>query len=530
MIFSRASFLGARTRFYGVTAISLVVFLGVVVINAWVVDDAYITFRTVDNFVHGHGLTWNVAERVQAYTHPLWMFLLSAAYFFTHEAFFTSIVLSATICAFTFVVASARTGRGTDEAPWKPVLLALSLLASKAVMDFTTSGMENALSFLIAAVFFYRFLREQPDETEVPSMFFLASLAFVNRQDTLIIYTPALVCLIRYSISGKGKRSLLKVLVFSFPAIAWLIFSILYYGFPFPNPAYAKVLGNAYPLSWKIQRGVDYLLNSVTWDAASWAVLAGAVVLTLRRISWRATAALLGILLYIGFVVVVGASTTHMSGRFFALPLFLGIFLFVRHVRSLRTGSIAALLLIGYLLWSPISSVKFGTSFYHPCPQNESFIDAKWYVLNEGAALLNWSPGRSMPGHVWYRYGELLRDKKVRFHFGGAFNGEAIGYAGYAAGPEVYILDYVGLTDPLLARMPATRPDSLGGWKSGHFRRQIPKGYRKSLQFNANLVQDPELHEYYDKIRDVTRGPLFSAKRLATIVRFNLGRYDALIQ
>ncbi len=38
---------------------------------AWVSDDAYITFRTVDNFVHGHGLRWNTGERVQAYTNPL---------------------------------------------------------------------------------------------------------------------------------------------------------------------------------------------------------------------------------------------------------------------------------------------------------------------------------------------------------------------------------------------------------------------------------------------------------------------------
>lgn len=45
--------------------IGLIIILGVVVLrNAWVGDDAYISFRTVDNFVNGYGLTWNVAERV----------------------------------------------------------------------------------------------------------------------------------------------------------------------------------------------------------------------------------------------------------------------------------------------------------------------------------------------------------------------------------------------------------------------------------------------------------------------------------
>jgi len=32
------------------------IFVVVLVRTAWVCDDAYITFRTVDNFVHGHGL------------------------------------------------------------------------------------------------------------------------------------------------------------------------------------------------------------------------------------------------------------------------------------------------------------------------------------------------------------------------------------------------------------------------------------------------------------------------------------------
>ena len=53
----------------------LALFTYVFIVNAWVGDDAYITFRTVDNFVNGYGLTWNTSERVQAYTHPLWMFL-----------------------------------------------------------------------------------------------------------------------------------------------------------------------------------------------------------------------------------------------------------------------------------------------------------------------------------------------------------------------------------------------------------------------------------------------------------------------
>ena len=66
----------------------------ILVRTAWVGDDAYFTFRTIDNFVHGLGLRWNAAERVQAYTHPLWMLVLTPFYWLTGEPFFTTIAVS----------------------------------------------------------------------------------------------------------------------------------------------------------------------------------------------------------------------------------------------------------------------------------------------------------------------------------------------------------------------------------------------------------------------------------------------------
>lgn len=39
---------------------------GLVVWRAWVCDDAYISFRVVDNALHGYGLRWNVDERLRA--------------------------------------------------------------------------------------------------------------------------------------------------------------------------------------------------------------------------------------------------------------------------------------------------------------------------------------------------------------------------------------------------------------------------------------------------------------------------------
>ena len=44
--------------------------------TAWVSEDAFITFRAVDQLLAGHGPVWNLGERVQVYTHPLWYGLL----------------------------------------------------------------------------------------------------------------------------------------------------------------------------------------------------------------------------------------------------------------------------------------------------------------------------------------------------------------------------------------------------------------------------------------------------------------------
>lgn len=55
----------------------MALFLLELIRTAWISDDAAITLKTVLNFLYGHGPTFNIDERVQAYTHPLWFFLIS---------------------------------------------------------------------------------------------------------------------------------------------------------------------------------------------------------------------------------------------------------------------------------------------------------------------------------------------------------------------------------------------------------------------------------------------------------------------
>lgn len=87
---------------------------GLVVLGCgWLCDDAYIVYRVADNAVNGYGLRWNVIERVQAYTCPLWTLLFTAVYWVTREAYFTGVAVCVAVSlgAFWAVVGRGEIGR-----------------------------------------------------------------------------------------------------------------------------------------------------------------------------------------------------------------------------------------------------------------------------------------------------------------------------------------------------------------------------------------------------------------------------------
>src|SRR4029450_2783478 len=138
-----------RSTLFASIALAAPLFLyGVVLVRtAWLSDDAYITFRTIDNFVNGYGLRWNVAERVQAYTHPLWMLLLSAVYVWTRQMYLTAIVVSMVLS----LAAVALLGWYYWRRHVDPLLLSTGLgilVLSRAFVDYSTSGLENPLTNL----------------------------------------------------------------------------------------------------------------------------------------------------------------------------------------------------------------------------------------------------------------------------------------------------------------------------------------------------------------------------------------------
>jgi arabinofuranosyltransferase len=98
-----------------------------------------------------------------------------------------------------------------------------------------------------------------------------------------------------------------------------------------------------------------------------------------------------------------------------------------------------------------------------------------------------------------------------------------IGFYGYYAGPGIYVIDVMALSDPFLARLPIKTPRDPRSWRIGHFERELPPGYRETISGGRNVIVDPALARLYDDLRLITTGPLFTRERWGAIWRLNLG-------
>lgn len=489
--------------------------------RAWVCDDAYITFRTVDNLVNGYGPVWNTDERVQTFTNPLWMLIISAFYTLTGEPYLTGIILSLVLTLLTAMVLALRVAPTREGA-----LIGLLVLAfSNAFIDYTTSGLENPLTHLLLAAFVAVYLdRKHP--LRVGLLSFIAASGGLNRLDTLLLYLPALTAAFLMDARERGMaRAALTVVWGQIPLLAWLTFATFYYGSILPNTALAK-LGTGIPPWALIRQGIAYLDNSLKNDPLTLtAVIAGMVLACVssnRRPIWLAA----GIGLYLLYLLRIGGD--FAAGRFLTAPLLgaaalIAQFDWPRWPHYVRGGGVALTVLIGLLAPHPTFLTAYGD---YNNPSWMVFIDRygiaderMWYYPQ--TAL--WQEGHisTAPDHLWRYDGERLRRAGHAVVIT-----DSIGMLGYYAGPHVHLVDRWALADPLLARLPAFRQVR---WRIGHFDRVIPPGYLETLEQGDNQIADQRLALYYEKLRVITRGPLFDTARLREIWRLNTGQYDHLI-
>jgi len=491
-----------------------VIFAAVFLANAWVGDDAYITFRVSENLINGYGPRWNVDERVQVFTNPLWMFTMAAAAWITGDFFYTSVVVSFLFCITMLAFIWRWLGRTADG--W--LVLAL-LISSKSFIDYSSSGLENPLTYFLLAAFAVRVLGAREDVAQPPAverlpvLLLIASLAFVNRADVVLLYVPTLLWLFWRRLRGLTWREARGLLLASSPAWGWLLFAIVYYGFPFPNTYYAKAQsGMPDWLQWR--QGFAYLVSSLRFDVITLGTIAAAAGVAWVVGGTRARLLALGACLYVFYTVRVGGD--FMAGRFFSAPFLLSALMLGYAPKKRLTALAATALIAGWNVMNPLAPAK-------STPNLE--MGWNWRLQNgvkddRGATIAGSSPlvfeiFRRLPDNAMAREARTFQasPERVMVH-------PWIGEIGFWSGPSKYIIDPNALSDPLLSRLPIPPSFYFEFWVS-HFTRELPAGYVESRKAGRNLIEDPLIHGYFDKILNVTTGPILSMSRVRDIFALN---------
>lgn len=498
---------------------SIFIFAAVIIRRAWVCDDAYITFRTVDNFVNGYGLKWNILERVQSYTHPLWLFLFSGVYFFTREAYYTSIILSIILSLAALILLYGFISKSAISALFGVLVLTLS----NAYVDYATSGLENPLTHLLLVIFWIIYFRSKPTEKHLFTLSLVASLAGFNRLDILLLLAPALLY---QFLQLRTWKAFFTILAGQFPLILWLCFSLLYYGFAFPNTAYAK-LNTAIPSIELLRQGLHYVQFTLRYDLITvFMITLGLLAGSFSRDNRNYPVAI-GMLFYFIYLLRIGGD--FMGGRFFTAILLCAVVLIVRVDFLKLKPQIVTFFFIGVILLgitAPLPtyrllSLEIQQNPDRPIIDPHGIADERQsYFLNTG--LIYALRGVEIPNHYNVREGTIAREEGVF----SVHQPWSIGFFGYYAGPNVYVVDGNALADPLLARLPAVYTKN---WRIGHFYRAFPAGYFKTLETGQDHFNDRDLAEYYEKLSLITQGDIFLPQRFATIWKMNTGQYDHLV-
>ncbi len=213
--------------------------------NVW--EDYYITFRASKNLAEGHGLVFQIGERLHTFTSPLGVLLPAALSWLTHSDT-AALWLFRIISSTAFAGAAGMMwsilrvhGAGTP-ARWISLII---LLSSTTAVAFTINGMETGLLLFFCMMTFSEMTR--PDGIRVFRLGLALAGMMWTRPDAFVpagaLMLGALVFIRPASASADGKtlgaigRALAWAAAIYGPWVAWAWW---YYGSPVPNTIIAK--------------------------------------------------------------------------------------------------------------------------------------------------------------------------------------------------------------------------------------------------------------------------------------------------
>jgi len=435
-------------------------------------DDAMVSMRYAWNLAHGNGAVWNVGERIEGFTNPLWMLYMALWHLLPIESSQISLpiqISGAVFLGLNLVVVYKIVRYLTDDT--FALIAALVMIAFYGPLDiWGLLGMEvSVLAFLLSlAVWIALTLQQGFDKLSpealgtardlsrwIPWLYALLGAATLIRIDMAVPF----VGLLAFELWADKERCRQHLLWGLGMLIGFLgaqeLVRLWYYGDLLPNTYYLKM--ENFSTAIRIARGI-WVLFELAWQM-NWVVFLLPLAIFIFR---RDKSVALLALLFAGQVAystyVGGDAWEHKGGanRFIATALPLWFALFGVSLASLRkavethlqlTGKwwalaltqVVALLLLGFSLW------------------NANFLVADYKSIDRW--MLQRKPVYIAANEKYVQTALILErittpDAKIAV--------TAAGTETYFL-PDHYVIDLLGKVDKVIAHEPLKAPVSLAG-------------------------------------------------------------------
>ena len=459
----------------------------------WVSDDANIDFRVIQNILHGYGPVFNPGERVEVYTDPLWIALLTAVsgVFTFLSVQWWSVVLGLVLTVEGFWLAGLATisfAKRNDDNGVIPIgLICISVVGG--VWMFATSGLETGMIFGWLGLSWWLLVRALCQENR--GLYLTAvvlSLGFTIRPD-MVLFTMSegvVLGLLLFHNAARGtsvKRRKVILLVFSLVAIPIIseLFRVAYFGLLVSNTSLAKSAASSYwsqgfKYAWNFIRPYYLFIPTLFLGAISVARLHRWWQRGIRLDLADILAPVVGGTLDILYVVRLGGDFMHAR---MLLPGFFSLFAVGWISWPLTRKTIYPAFGVGVVVWAAICLVSL--RYTVPGVGNDMIANERAYYIYASGSAYPIQPS-DYPNWQWYLAGRQLQQAASRVPQGkkemtldqigveGPYYPVTsdlpeslyvdlgnIGVKGLAAGDKVYVFDELSLANPVGSHITLAR-------------------------------------------------------------------------
>jgi arabinofuranosyltransferase len=315
-------------------------------------DDMMVSMRYGRNLAEGHGLVWNIGERVEGYTNFLWTLVMAAVHLLPFSD--TNAAVAVKLISFALLVATLWLALRllrvfVPDSRLAAALVVIGMVTCVDIVHWAAWGFETTLLGFLELVFLVCLLEGR---RMTVGWVALALIPLVRSDAAYLFAANALIALL---LTPDRRKTAIRLAIALVPFALHLAFRRIYYGDWLPNTYYLKL----HLLDDRYGRGAHYL-GAFMGRYATLLILAVVGTIATLRMDRRAIAAPAVVVASLAYVVTTGGDA-FLNFRFLAhiMPV---LFVFAaigvaRVARSQLAVAVAAavFLVVCIAPWRPLS-------------------------------------------------------------------------------------------------------------------------------------------------------------------------------